>query len=194
MKVFNVISSHYVGSFNLALANRFNEVLAENGHEFANLDLYQEEYEPVMKGDDFNQFFGKPLPEETRKFHDRIKDADVLTFFYPVWWNDMPAIMKGWIDRVFTKGFAYDVSPEGRRGVLPVKKVILVCTLGNKRDEIHHELEDAMRVKEEHGVFKYCGVPEVEHLFLYEVDTSEEIREECMRKVGQLAANLSRGW
>ena len=169
MFVTNVLSSHYPGSFTSALLDRFNAGLVEAGHEFVNFDLYGEEFDPVMKGDDFNQFFGKPIPEDIVRVQKVVAAADVLVFFYPVWWNDMPAIMKGWIDRVFSKGFAFDYDESGTRGLLPCRRVILVCTLGNLADEMIPGLERAMRDKERHGVFGYCGVSEVDHLFLYGV-------------------------
>lgn len=189
MKVTNILSSHYPGSFNQALLDAFVEGLEEAGVEHATIDLYGKNYDPVMKGDDFNQFFGKPLPEETAQTHELLRESDVVTFFYPVWWNDMPAIMKGWVDRIFTKGFAYAVTDEGQKGILPFKKVLLVCTLGNKAEGMHESLEQAMRDKEKHGVFGYCGVEEVEHHFFYDVD-NKSLREDYLARARKLAEGL----
>lgn len=173
MFVTNILSSHYRGSFTQALLDSFVEGLETAGHSCESIDLYELGYNPVMAGEDFNQFFGKPLPGETEYHHDLLRRSDVVTFFYPVWWNDMPAIMKGWVDRVFARGFAYEVTPEGVVGCLPFKKAILICTLGNKAEDMHPALEEAMRHKERYGVFGYGGVMEVEHHFLYEVGNKE---------------------
>jgi NAD(P)H dehydrogenase (quinone) len=173
MQVTNVLSSHYPGAFVQVLHDHFTKGLKEAGHNAVTIDLYARAYDPVMRGDDFNQFFDKPVPEETLAYQGMVEKSQVLAFFYPVWWNDMPAIMKGWIDRVFTKGFAYDYGNDGHRGMLPVERIILVCTLGNKADDIAQGLEDAMRAKERDGVFGYCGVPRVDHHFLYDVDNKE---------------------
>ena len=108
MHVVNLLSSHYSGSFVQALHDQFCEGLSSSGHSFSTIDLYTEKFNPVMRDTDFNQFFGKELPQELVEIHKLLAKTDVLACFYPVWWNDMPAIMKGWIDRVFTKGFAYD--------------------------------------------------------------------------------------
>ncbi len=190
MKVVNVLSSHYPGSFVSALLAEFTTSLERLGHVFQTIDLYADKFNPVMAGDDFNQFTGKPLPEDVVRYQNIVEDADALTFFYPVWWNDMPAIMKGWIDRVFAKGFAYDYDADGARGVLNVKKVLLACTLGNAKEKTPPGLEEAMRVKERLGVFQYCGVAEVVHEFLYNVDGGSEVRERCKARMRELALGL----
>ncbi len=190
MKVTNILSSHYPGSFTQVLLDTFKEALEEAGHDQVSFDLYGLRFDPVMSGDDFNQFFGKPIPEEILGYQKRLRESEVMALFYPVWWNDMPAILKGWIDRVFTKGFAYQVEDGKTSGCLPMKKVILVCTLGNKKEMVPDELEQAMRIKEKNGVFGYCGVAEVEHVFLYDVDGGAEIRERAKDRVRELALGL----
>jgi NAD(P)H dehydrogenase (quinone) len=189
MNVLNILSSHYDASFNSVLMNEFEKSLSENGHQYETMDLYKDNFNPVMNGDDFNQFMNKDLPEELILIQNKIKSADIITFFYPVWWCDMPAIMKGWIDRVFAKSFAYDYGKEGTKGLLTnIKKVVLVCTLGNKEDNQNSdEIELAMRDKEKYGVFGYCGVKEVEHHFLYDVYQSEELRNSYIQEVKNIA-------
>jgi len=190
MKIVNVLSSHYPGSFVSALLEEFKRGLDEKRHVHEDIDLYAENFNPVMAGDDFNQFFGKPLPEDVLRHQAIVKQADALAFFYPVWWNDMPAIMKGWIDRVFSKDFAYELVDGAPRGSLPVKRALLVCTLGNAKENTPPELEEAMRVKERAGVFGFCGVEETEHIFLYNVDGGDAVREECKARVRALAHEL----
>ena len=106
MNALNILSSHYDQAFNNVLMESFNSALADEKHTQETLDLYKQNFNPVMRGDDFNQFMKKEMPKDILFLQDKIAKADVITYFYPVWWNDMPAIMKGWIDRVFSKGFA----------------------------------------------------------------------------------------
>ena len=174
MKVVSVLSSHYPGSFTQALNDAFGSGLAEAGHELVTIDLYGERFDPVMNGADFNQFQGGDLPEDVVRHHGLLADAGVLAFFYPVWWNDMPAIMKGWIDRIMAKGFAYDIVDGQKVGTFPVKKILLFCTLGNAAEDQHPGLEQAMRTKEEQGVFAYTGCTEIDHHFLYNVNDKEQ--------------------
>ena len=183
MKFLNILSSHYEGSFAAELLSRFNEELQRLGHTYQVIDLYRERFNPVMHGADFDQFRGGQAPDDIRAYQECILDCDVLTFFYPVWWNDMPAIMKGFIDRVFSKGFAYDYDRNGSWGMLKTRKVLLVCTLGNKKSDTAPELEEAMRIKEKQGVFGFCGAGQVEHLFLYNPESSQETKEEAIQRV-----------
>ncbi|MCB0278344.1 MAG: NAD(P)H-dependent oxidoreductase [Calditrichaeota bacterium] len=191
MHVLNILSSHYPQSFNSVLMDAFNKALSKYGHTYETIDLYQINFDPVMKGDDFNQFMNKPIPAEILNYQEKIKVADVITFFYPVWWCDMPAIMKGWIDRVFAKGFAYDINNDEANGLLVGKKAILVCTLGNKTDNPNTEkLEDSMRFKYDFGVFEYCGFESVNHHFLYDVYASEAVRNNYLKLMNQIAEKL----
>lgn len=192
MTILNILSSHYDQSFNAVLMQAFNSALSKYGHTEETIDLYKLNFNPVMNGDDFNQFFGKELSYEIKGYHQKIKEADVLTFFYPVWWNDMPAIMKGWIDRVFAKDFAYSINDNKQEGLLShIKKVILVCTLGNNETETKASgLETAMRTKEEEGVFKYSGITNTEHYFLYDVYGTEEKRQSYLALMDEIASKL----
>lgn len=167
MFVVNVLSSHYPGSQADRLMQAFDQKLRDLGHETHVFDLYQMKFDPVMAGADFNQFKGEPLPEDIQAIHEVLAKADVLTFFYPVWWADMPAIMKGFIDRVFAKGFAYEFDTNGKTGTLPISKVMLCCTLGNQRDQAALDMEAIMIAKEKIGVCEFVGVHDVEHFFVY---------------------------
>ena len=187
MHFLNILSSHYPESFNSVLMDKFNQSLESNGHTFETIDLYQINFDPVMKGDDFNQFMNKPITEEIINYQEKIKIADVITFFYPVWWCDMPAIMKGWIDRVFAKGFAYNIIDNETVGLLKGKKALLVCTLGNKIDNPNSDkLEESMRFKYDFGVFEFCGFESTAHHFLYDVYSSEEKRNSYFKLVSDI--------
>ncbi len=191
MIVTNVLASHYAQSYVHQLMASFNQGASQSSDDVVTYDLYAMGFNPVMHGDDFNQFLGGSLPKDVLEFQERVQRSNVLTFFYPIWWNDMPAIMKGWIDRVFAKGFAYDVDENGERGLLTVERVLLVCTLGNSGLEPRHQqLEQAMRTKEELGVFGYCGVSKVDHYFLHDVYSSPEKRATYLNDVRDMGKSL----
>ena len=193
MIVTNVLASHYPESYVHQLMAAFNRGLAEHTSDVVTYDLYDRQFDPVMHGADFNQFLGGDLPEEIRAYQQRLRCSDVLTCFYPVWWNDMPAILKGWVDRVFSKGFAYELDEQGERGLLTIKRVVLVCTLGNSGEEASHQrLEEAMRTKEQLGVFGYCGVPQVEHHFLHNVYAAQSTRERYLDEIQALGRDLNK--
>lgn len=187
MLVTNILSSHHANSQTRELVNVFNDELIQQGHEHFTYDLYAETFQPIMRDDDFNQFMGKPLPGDIAAVHEQLRRSQILTLFYPVWWNGMPAIMKGWIDRVFAKGFAYDYGAGGTRGLLTFKKVCIVATLGNKKTDVDPRLEESMRFINETGIFSYSGVADTEQHFLYSAFSDEDSKAATFELMREMA-------
>lgn len=71
------------------------------------LDLYEMGYDPVLKEDELYTAGNKNVSKENQEIQQKIRQAKGLIFIYPVWWGTMPAILKGFMDRVFTPGFAF---------------------------------------------------------------------------------------
>ncbi|MGA2710913.1 MAG: NAD(P)H-dependent oxidoreductase [Steroidobacteraceae bacterium] len=102
-------------SFTIALTRAYSAELEDLGHEQQTYDLYRMGFNPVLNPED-----SSPLaPDGSAKLdvqilQDDICSADVLTLIYPLWRMSMPAMMKGFVERVFVRGFAYD-SRDGPR-------------------------------------------------------------------------------
>jgi len=75
--------------------------------DFEVIDLYKINYDPILKLDELYTAGNRNVSFENQQFQQKIKDSDGLIFIYPVWWGGMPAILKGFIDRVFIPGFAF---------------------------------------------------------------------------------------
>ena len=102
------------GSFNHAVCNALVEGLDQAGASYEVNDLYATGFNPMMAGDDFNQFEdGGILPADVLAEQAKVERADCLALIYPVWWNEAPAILKGWFDRILSKGWAYDITADG---------------------------------------------------------------------------------
>ena len=191
MKITAVVASHYQESYVHQLFKSFLKGASGVCSDIVSYDLYALAFNPVMHGDDFNQFLGGSISQEILNYQSRLDETDVLALFYPVWWNDMPAILKGWVDRVFSKGFAYQIDAQGDRGLLRIQRVILVCTLGNSGEsQAQKALESAMRLKEKEGVFGYCGIEQVDHVFLHDVYSSAEKRNAYLNDILILGREL----
>jgi NAD(P)H dehydrogenase (quinone) len=130
------------------------------GHDAELADLAAEGFDPVFGAADhaaFNQ--AGDLPEDVRAEQRRLDRADHLILVHPVYWWSMPALLKGWIDRVFVAGWAFDEDADGhidkRLGRL---KITLIAIAGaSERTYAKRGYRGAMRVQIENGIFDFCG-------------------------------------
>lgn len=185
MRWYILIAHPLPGSFNHALCEALTQGLTEGGAAFEVNDLYASRFDPVMAGEDFNQFSNQgPLPEDVLREQTKVNRAECLALIYPVWWNDAPAILKGWMDRVLTKGWAYDISKEGNIiPLLQLKKVVILNTAGNA-PSLNEDvgLNEAARLTKSLGTFGFCGVKSVDHRILDNVMTDEEGRKRFLQE------------
>jgi len=105
-------------SFNHAIKERVEAKLKKEKKKYSVRDLYAMKWNPVLGGADFEVMQGGKTPEDIKAEQNYIKEADVVIFIHPIWWFGMPAVLKGYVDRVFSYGFAYEVGKEGVKGIL----------------------------------------------------------------------------
>ncbi|EKM0377469.1 NAD(P)H-dependent oxidoreductase [Cronobacter turicensis] len=170
-----------------ALAEGITSTHSENSADIA--DLTREGFNPVFNESDYAAFMKTaPLPPDVAREQARIDNADALVLVFPVYWWSMPGLLKGWIDRVFANGWAYEESPEGKvvkkLGHLPVH-LVSIGGADRKTYDKHgyHQAWDAQIV---HGIFDYCGAPVVtnETLFLPDLSTPDVALEQA-RALGE---------
>ncbi|MBO1437958.1 NAD(P)H-dependent oxidoreductase [Meiothermus sp. CFH 77666] len=143
-------------SFNAALRDVAVRTLSRSGHSILLSDLYTMRFNPVLSARELQGDLSEIQPEI-----DKVRRADLLLFQFPDWWYGMPAIMKGWIDRVFAFGFAYDDEHSFENGLLRGKKAMLSLTVGAREDYYRQAPQrDLMRVLEpiHYGILAYCGL------------------------------------
>jgi NAD(P)H dehydrogenase (quinone) len=129
-------------------------------------DLYKESFNPVLGASDFEAFGSGKIPADIKAEQDLIAWADVISLVYPTWWTGLPAILKGYIDRVFSYGFAYEVKDGAVVGLLKGKKVRLFSTTGTPGAVYDKSgMHNSMKQTQDDGIFRFCGVDDVEHLF-----------------------------
>lgn len=131
-------------SFNASLRDCAAETLAAAGYTVEVSDLYALGFDAVAAADDFsarqnpaalNIGLEQMHASQTRGFSaevqaeiDKLMAADLLLLQFPLWWFSMPAILKGWIDRVFAFGTAYDFGRTWDKGVFAGRKAMLSIT------------------------------------------------------------------
>lgn len=120
-------------SFTARVLDEFTRGLTAADHTFEIGDLYQLQFNPVM---DIAQYerevrtAQRDVPADVLREHEKIQRSDVLVFIYPNWWSDCPAILKGWFDKVWSYGFAYEYVDDRRLCRIRPKNALVICTAG----------------------------------------------------------------
>lgn len=105
-------------SFNAAVRDVVLEKLAAAGAETRLIDLYAEGFEPVMSGPENAAYLDLTIGTDHMAPHvAAIRWCDTLIFVYPTWWYGLPAMLKGWLDRVLLPDVAF-LMPEGENGTI----------------------------------------------------------------------------
>jgi NAD(P)H dehydrogenase (quinone) len=132
MRVVVVVAHPDPNSFNHAIASTAITSLTKVGHEVTVLDLYAEEFRATMSHDERLAYHSdRPLLDPMAERHAGIvKQAEALVFVYPTWWSTMPAILKGWLERVMVPGvgFVFDDRQHVRRGLTQVRRIVGIST------------------------------------------------------------------
>lgn len=171
MKHLIIIAHPTEQSFTMALADAYLAELSDLGHEHRKHDLYRMGFDPVLPARELLPFdTGHPLAADIAQAQDDIRAADILTVVYPLWWMSMPAIMKGYIDRVFARGFAYESENGVVRGLLSGKKCILVTLSGAPLPIlIGSGRWNAVLTLQDTHVFRSSGFELLEHVHFDEI-------------------------
>ena len=198
MNVFVVSAHPEPKSFCIAMRDAGIAKLREAGHEVVLSDLYQMKFNPVASGDDFlarsNEDYlvyaleqrhahkNNALAPDIKSELDKLLACDLLILNFPVYWFSVPAIMKGWFDRVFISGPTYGGRRFYDRGGLKGKRALIAATLGSRdymfgRQGVHGHAEAMFR----HllwGTLGYVGLDVLPPFFAWHVPyVSKEERE-----------------
>src|SRR5580692_9686252 len=126
-----VVAHPLEDSITMKLARAFASELQLLGHSQKIHDLYRMSFNPVMGAHELEPHsIGHSADADVARAQKDVRAADVLTMIYPLWWATMPAMMKGYIDRVFARGFAYEAAGGRNRGLLPGKRCVLMTLSG----------------------------------------------------------------
>lgn len=158
-------------SLNSHLKQTLAEHLCNSGQEVVIRDLNQLSFNPVLSLEDIQgQRMGK-VADDVKQEQEFISWADHITFIYPIWWTGMPAIMKGYIDRVFSYGFAYRYDQGIQKGLFTGKQTTVINTHGKSQAEYEKiGMDKALSLTSDKGIFTYCGLEINQHFFFDKAD------------------------
>ncbi|MCA0313272.1 MAG: NAD(P)H-dependent oxidoreductase [Candidatus Melainabacteria bacterium] len=177
MKTLAVLAHPERKSFNGAMYDVAKDVFSQPGHEFKGSDLYRMNFDPVSDRRNFTtiadpEYFKQQAEEVHAAKHntfspdialeiEKLYWCDLLIFQFPLWWFSVPAIMKGWVDRVFAMGKIYDEGLWYEKGILKGKKAMLSLTTGAGEEEFqpgagHGDINQVLAPLN-HGIFGFVG-------------------------------------
>ncbi len=158
MKKFLVIYAHpNPDSFNAAIKKRIQSVLSASNIPLDVIDLYDMNYNPVLSLAELKGF----VPDETKMFQELISGSTDIIFIFPVFWFRAPAIMEGFIDKVFVPGFAYRFKKIiGKYGIpvplLKDKRVLAFLTHGAPAFPVKTLYVNAVKYRFLLGFLSFC--------------------------------------
>jgi Putative NADPH-quinone reductase (modulator of drug activity B) len=172
-------------SFNGKILKTVIDTLDKNSIVYEIRDLYAMRFNPVMSKKDLELVYEKQFPKDIQREQNYIKNADTVIFIYPLWWSGFPAMLKGYIDRVFYPGFAFDFSEKGGQSSIKYKKAIVFTSMGmSQKNFIETKAEESYGVVFDEMVFASAGLKVMQHkYFTYNRDSEEAVVKGYMEEI-----------
>jgi len=131
-----VIYSHPVeGSFCSAMRDAAVRGLSAAGHDVTVADLAKENFDPVMKQQEWNEYQSGlgVVPSDVARYVEAVKSSEIFVFVYPTWWSGLPAQLKGWLERVFIPGVGFILNQDQkvRPALTHVHRIVVLSTFGS---------------------------------------------------------------
>jgi NAD(P)H dehydrogenase (quinone) len=171
MKVLVIVTHPRQDSLTGSIKTQLIKGLSEAGHEIEVADLYGEGFNPLLYQADEPDWDNpnKVYSDEALREMERTRNNDAIIFVFPLWWFGLPAMLKGYIDRIWNYGFAY-----GKDGVaderfrLPVQKVSWVSLVGGTQPHFEKHEHDVALNRQLKNLAGYVGVKDSVVHYLYE--------------------------
>lgn len=145
-------------SFTAAIAHRFCEGAQAAGHTTEIADLNAEGFDPRWTIADVNARDAASTPPDVKAEQTRIDRADAVCFVFPLFWWGMPATTKGWVDRVWSWGWAYDQLDDPEVSLQRPRTAVFLIPAGARSDEMADMgYTDAITTQLIQGTFGYFG-------------------------------------
>ena len=196
MKVLVVHAHPEPTSFTAALKDRAVDTLGRAGHDVVVSDLNAEGFDPVAGRHDFvtvadeqrfhyqsEQAHAAALDgfaDDVRREQERVSQADAFVFTFPIWWGGVPAILKGWFDRVLAYGFAYEDGRRYETGFFRGRAGVLAMTTGGTEKRFspggaYGSIEQVLWPTQ-HCMVEYLGLATAEPFVAYAAPRVDDAR------------------
>lgn len=187
-----IIFAHPNGqdSFNRSILDRTLNASRALKVETQVRDLYQLNFDPVISWAELQGANQGITPAEIREEHQLIREADLITLVYPLWWMGFPAILKGYLDRVLSHGFAYKTEDGQSVGLLQGKKMQQFITIGSNVEKYQQlGIDKSLRDCLVDGLFNFCGITDIQHKFFGDIHIiDDKTRQQMLEDVAQITS------
>ncbi len=182
MHVLTILDHPDPSSFSGAVAKQFNAGALAAGHTVELADLHLEGFDPRWSMADINGEADGAIPADILAEQARIARADAVCFVFPLFWWGMPAMTKGWVDRVWSWGWAYDQLDDPDCSLQRPRTGVLLIPAGARSDEMEERgYAAAIETSWIDGTFGYFGFVQ-RHLHLLNGSTGSAERREGLLK------------
>ncbi len=187
MKILVILGHPDKDSFNHAIAQTAVDTLRKNRHSVWFHDLHKEKFDPLLPSDEIPK--NGIVPQEVAAYCKELLSADGIIIVHPNWWGQPPAMLKGWIDRVFRPGVAYEFLEEDEGDGVPVGLLKAKCAMIFNTSNTSEEREntvfgDPLEALWKKCIFDLCGVRIFfRKMFSVIVTSTLEQRKEWLKQV-----------
>ena len=178
MTILSVYAHHEPSSLTSALKNTAISTLMHQGHNVLETDLYGSGFSPKAEKYDFTTTSGNHFNYMLEQKHaqqegmgfapdivgelEKLAQADIVIFHTPLWWFSVPAVLKGWFDRVLAMGVAWDGGKIYENGLLRGKRAMLCVVVGGPEDYYRTDGKHKATIEQilhpiHHGTLAFCG-------------------------------------
>lgn len=190
MKTVIIYNHPYNGSFCHAILEATKKGLEKAGHTIDVIDLDTDKFNPVMTGQDLLAFRNHEMIDpQSKNYINRMKQADHLVFIFPIWWELMPAMMKGFIDKVIFPGSAYNYTKSGygmNTLLTNIRTTTVITTMNTPKLMYSAIYGNAISKAMIRGTLKKSGLKNVQWISFNKVKSSQD------RKRKNWLANLEK--
>jgi NAD(P)H dehydrogenase (quinone) len=165
MKHVVVVAHPEIRSFTISAAQAYCEAVRGKGQTALLRDLYRMNFAPCLGAEEVPKPAGFTPGRDVQEERRLLADADVFAFVYPFWMNAQPAMLKGYIDRVFGMGFAYGPGRGGNLPLMKSRKMISLTSSGAPTEWVQKTgAWDAVRKLFDEHFAAVCGLELVDHI------------------------------
>jgi putative NADPH-quinone reductase len=198
MKTLIVFNHPYGGSYCASIMAAEEKGLDKSSQPYKTINLDQEEFDPVMRSKDLIAFAGAGrtgeealavVDEMVIRYKGMLEWAEHLVMIFPIWWMTMPAMTKGFIDKVIFPAIAYTMEDGRLKSRLPLERVTIITTMNTPAEAYRDMFNNALEGSLINGTFKKIGIEDVRWISLNEVrQASDELRKSWLTHIEETFA------